>query len=115
MRKRGKFGGNKLTAPKVKCPPITPHTLLFLLYNFIYFVPLFSVYIWGYGEDGAGNILSVISSHEMWEITWLYLAGIISFVLGTKARNVLQWCLAGRTRSRWTPSWFDLQGAETIA
>src|ERR1035437_5371325 len=101
MRNKGNLGGHK-AAPSsaARTLPITPHMLLFLLYNFIYFVPLFYVYLWGYGEDSAANILK-ISGHEMWQIMWLYLAGITSFTLGTKARGALHWSLGGRIRLAW--------------
>jgi len=73
--------------------------MLFLLYNATYFVPLLSVFIWGYSAGGAGETARVDVS-TMAQICAVYLAGSIAFVLGAVAFEALQ-----RTGMRQVPAW----------
>ena len=39
--------------------PIAPHILFCLFYNLVYFVPLLLVYLLGYSEGGADEVLGM--------------------------------------------------------
>jgi hypothetical protein len=93
--------------------PISPHLLFCLLYNLIYFVPLLLVYLLGYSEGGAEEVLGM-STSVMLRITALYATGFTAFAIGTQVRRFLYYALRGRYDTHWSPSWFRLTISEVI-
>ncbi len=93
--------------------PLDPHILFCLLYNLIYFVPLLLVYLLGYSEGGADEVLGM-GTPAMLRITGLYVIGFISFALGTQVKRFLYWMLRVKYKTNWNPSWFRLTISETI-
>lgn len=61
--------------------PFAPHLLLFGLYNVVYFVPLFLLFVWDYTNSQTANSLAM-DAHTTLAICAVYLAGIAGFVLG---------------------------------
>jgi hypothetical protein len=76
---------------------LAPHVLLFLFYNLLYFVPLFSVFVWGYSGGGAADSVAMDAA-TMGKVSVIYAAGIIAFLLGALAVKLIRrtsphfWC-----------------------
>jgi hypothetical protein len=92
--------------------PLPPHVLFFLIYNLLYFLPLFAVFLWGYSEGGAADIADMGSS-TMVRISCLYLTGACAFWVGSKIRRFLRWSIRGRVPLLpWRPKWLQISLAE---
>jgi hypothetical protein len=69
--------------------PIAPHILFFWIYNFIYYVPLLVIYIWGYSEGNAVKEIA-LDPDSFSAITILYVEGLIAFSLGSLLASTFQ-------------------------
>jgi hypothetical protein len=84
MAKNRPEAGSRLTTV-----PIAPHILFFWIYNFIYYVPLLVIYIWGYSEGSVAKAIS-LDSDSLKTITILYVEGLIAFSLGSFLASTFQ-------------------------
>lgn len=71
-----------------------PHTILFLLYNLVYILPVGYVHLWGFSQGGVEQIFnsdpSVLSSMMLFYATALffYIAGSAIFGYGIRSRKI---------------------------
>ncbi len=63
--------------------PIAPHSLVFLLLNLVYFVPLLGVALFNYSEGGT-SAAAALDLDVMKKITYIYLLGTLAFVCGSR-------------------------------
>lgn len=77
-----------------RLPAVPPHLLFFLLYNLLYFIPLFLVFLWGYRGGGAAAAVGM-DTPTMRTVTELYVVGVLSFSLGG-----VPFALLGRNANR---------------
>lgn len=68
---------------------LQPHILFFGIYNAIYYVPLLLAFVWGYGEGGVDTFTG-FSQQKMIEITYIYMTGLLAFILGANLTSALQ-------------------------
>ncbi len=73
-------------------PAFAPHLLFFGFYNLIYFLPLFLVFLWGYGRGGAADMVAM-DAPTMLIVTFIYLVGVAAFALGSLPLSLMR---AGR-------------------
>lgn len=91
--------------------PIAPHVLLFCFYNAVYLVPLLLVAAAGSGESTGG--VTDATASTLVTICFIYVAGTVSFVLGTGFFRV--WQSAGTSVAQpWRPVWFKLEFSEGL-
>lgn len=109
-RRDGSSSGLSPNDPPRKLP-FPPHIFFFLSYNFIYFTPLFLVFLWGYGSDAASQ-MAAFSKTTMFEIFIIYVAGIFSFIGGTQCTKFLRYIFGKKYISRWQPIWFQISLVE---
>jgi hypothetical protein len=69
--------------------PIAPHLLFFWLYNFIYFIPLIVIYIWGYSEGNAVQAIA-LDQESLRLISIIYAEGLIAFTAGSVAAGLFR-------------------------
>lgn len=62
-------------------PAVPPHVVFFLLYNLIYFAPLFLVFLVGYSGGGAAAAVGM-DTRTMRAVATLYGVGVLAFILG---------------------------------
>lgn len=94
--------------------PVRPHVLFFIVYNALYFVPLFLVFFLGYYQSGVEEIVA-ISGTTMRRICLTYSAGIAAFTLGAYAPVFLHWSMRGCSLHAPHPRWLQTGVAEKIA
>ena len=70
-------------------PPRSPHIVLFLSLNLFYYLPLLLVFLFGYEEGGAAQVVA-FPANTMIEISVVYAIGMIAFVLGAHLPDWLQ-------------------------
>ncbi len=75
--------------------PLAPHSLFFLIYTAIYFVPLWIVGMSGYGEGMVAQT-GTDAYTLMNRISALYLIGCTAFLLGSWSTSKLAWLLGGK-------------------
>jgi oligosaccharide repeat unit polymerase len=94
--------------------PVSPHVLLFIVYNALYFFPLLFVFLLGYEQGGIEEILA-ISGATMRRICFAYGSGIAAFVVGAYTPAFLSWSLKGRSRPVSQTRWLQIGVTEKIA
>ncbi|HZQ42558.1 MAG TPA: hypothetical protein VFA99_04870 [Acidobacteriaceae bacterium] len=92
---------------------LPPHVLFFLIYNLIYFVPIFVVFLWGYGGGGS-EAISVMGTATMLKISAAYIAGTTAFLLGSALGPFLRWSVRGVSKQNWNPIWFQVSIVEVV-
>jgi hypothetical protein len=113
MRDKASSNQQILTKRIANRLPLAPHILFCLFYNLIYFVPLLLVYLLGYSEGGADEVLGM-GTPAMLRITGLYSIGFISFALGAQVKRFLYFILRVKYKTNWSPTWFRLTLSEII-
>lgn len=62
---------------------LAPHSLFFLFFNLVYFLPLLGVALFNYSEGGTSTAAD-LDFDVTRKITFVYLLGILAFVCGSK-------------------------------
>ena len=61
---------------------IAPHSLLFILFNLLYYIPLFVVLFFNYSEGGTGDAAD-LDARALLRITVIFCSGTLAFLLGS--------------------------------
>jgi hypothetical protein len=60
-----------------------PHSLLFVFFNLLYFLPLFVVLFFSYSEGGTGDAAD-LDAKALLRITYIFCSGTLAFLLGSR-------------------------------
>src|ERR1700686_2511937 len=86
-----------LLAPPMR--RLAPHSLFFLFFNLVYFLPLLGVVLFNYSEGGT-NTAADLDSGVMGKITWVYLLGMSAFLCGSGLNAFLARVTSRKTEPR---------------
>src|SRR5690242_19831631 len=65
---------------------VSPHSLIFLALNCLYFIPILGVFFFNYSEGGTIT-LADLDAMTLKRTIAVYLAGIIAFLLGSRTAH----------------------------
>jgi len=80
-----KQSGNSLLIP-LSTGRLAPHSLFFLFFNVVYFIPLLGVVMFNQQE---GILTADLDGNVMTKIAWIYLLGITAFACGSGLKTFL--------------------------
>ena len=77
---------------------LAPHSLFFLFFNLMYFLPLLGVVLFNY--EAETNIAPDLDWGVTKKIAWIYLLGTLAFLCGSRLRTFLARVTARKTEPR---------------